>query len=493
MFEDLLESLRLEESIAKKLHALHESMTWEQIALALYQLLDDISTTDDMAKGNDRAFRNIVMKLQAKKNLYLSSDGYTAEPVVDISSKETDEPPESDLTKAMTKTSGTGRDDEVVCSLMKYNVSEGSRTEAIVNKVIANKSGIIIALNKAIEKLPPRVDTWRKPKASEPGFVVEKPNPEVTRIKKLVRAVKSEDAEVIRQFFGAIVLEVEKNSDIDLSINENLIEANVQEKLSELSDDTLLDYLGHWKELKKTKPELNQPSELCDFEIGRARAEVVFRGLNESLVVEKSKGGNGKYIGQSEFDKIKNSLAQVSYKKSFAECTKTERESILRNMRKRGYRVESKIRENLTAHAEKELELAGLFDKDSDYDGMLGEAVMELMKVFAGQGHSGCSAMMVRELFSKLVNYEPLTEITDDPAEWQAVSEYCGGPASDIVEMEYQSRRNPALFSSDKGKTYWDVNDPYLSEEQGYDGSPEMWGKRPMYTSKHVERKGSKL
>lgn len=63
---------------------------------------------------------------------------------------------------------------------------------------------------------------------------------------------------------------------------------------------------------------------------------------------------------------------------------------------------------NLLNHANAELKRVGLFDKDSDYDGMLGESVSELIAVFAEQGHSGMSAQMTRELFYKLSNFEEL-------------------------------------------------------------------------------------
>lgn len=63
---------------------------------------------------------------------------------------------------------------------------------------------------------------------------------------------------------------------------------------------------------------------------------------------------------------------------------------------------------NLIDHANTELKKVGLFDKDSDYDGMLGEGVLELITVFANQGHSGMSAQMTRELFHKLSNFEKL-------------------------------------------------------------------------------------
>ena len=56
----------------------------------------------------------------------------------------------------------------------------------------------------------------------------------------------------------------------------------------------------------------------------------------------------------------------------------------------------------------KQLTRVGLFDEDSDYDGMLGKAVLELITVFANQGHSGYSAQMTRELFHKLNIFEEL-------------------------------------------------------------------------------------
>lgn len=63
---------------------------------------------------------------------------------------------------------------------------------------------------------------------------------------------------------------------------------------------------------------------------------------------------------------------------------------------------------NLVNHAKKELTKAGLYGADSDYDGMLGRGVEELITVFAAQGHSGYSAGVTRELFYKLSNFEEL-------------------------------------------------------------------------------------
>lgn len=57
----------------------------------------------------------------------------------------------------------------------------------------------------------------------------------------------------------------------------------------------------------------------------------------------------------------------------------------------------------------------GISDSDSDYNGMLGQAVMELAEVMSTQGHSGTSASMVSELFYQL---NQAYQNADSP-EWQ--------------------------------------------------------------------------
>jgi len=98
--------------------------------------------------------------------------------------------------------------------------------------------------------------------------------------------------------------------------------------------------------------------------------------------------------------------------------------------------------------AEKEVKAAGLLDADSDYDGMLGEAVLSLVNVFSEQDHSGMSAAMVKDIFDSLISWKPLTPLTSNPSEWM-----------EVTEGLWQSRRNPACFSEDGGKTYTDQND----------------------------------
>ena len=46
----------------------------------------------------------------------------------------------------------------------------------------------------------------------------------------------------------------------------------------------------------------------------------------------------------------------------------------------------------------------GLYDKDSDYGGLVGKWVEELSKTFADQRHSGESAATTRAVFNQLMD-----------------------------------------------------------------------------------------
>jgi len=107
---------------------------------------------------------------------------------------------------------------------------------------------------------------------------------------------------------------------------------------------------------------------------------------------------------------------------------------------------------NLIEHAETELRRAGYFDTDSDYNGMLGPAVMRLIHCHAAERHSGYSSAMVLHLFNLVANHEALTSLTDSPAEWADTAHLGGGPL-------WQNRRQPSCFSRDGGKTWYNVDE----------------------------------
>lgn len=104
----------------------------------------------------------------------------------------------------------------------------------------------------------------------------------------------------------------------------------------------------------------------------------------------------------------------------------------------------------LLEHAKEELQRAGLFDKDSDYNGEIAKCVMNLCKMFSEQGHSGFSADLTLDIFDKLSRFKTLTPITKDSSEWNDVSSFNGDPL-------WQNKRDPSCFSKDGGKTWYSV------------------------------------
>lgn len=106
---------------------------------------------------------------------------------------------------------------------------------------------------------------------------------------------------------------------------------------------------------------------------------------------------------------------------------------------------------NLYLHAQKELNLAGLFGEESDYGGELGKAIMRIVEVFSEQDFSGASADMAIQILNKLLKFKTLTPITSDPNEWIDRTEESGKPM-------WQSMRDPAIFSTDGGKTWYNID-----------------------------------
>lgn len=114
---------------------------------------------------------------------------------------------------------------------------------------------------------------------------------------------------------------------------------------------------------------------------------------------------------------------------------------------------------NLVRHAEQELRFAGLYGKDSDYDGMIAEAVMKLVKVHAEEGHSGMSHSLTLEVFNRVVRFKTLTPITNLNDEWMKVGK---DMMPEGAKTCWQNKRTSSLFSHDGGKTYYDLDEKPL-------------------------------
>ena len=105
-------------------------------------------------------------------------------------------------------------------------------------------------------------------------------------------------------------------------------------------------------------------------------------------------------------------------------------------------------RENEIAHAV----LVG----DEDYGIMCYDAAEHLLAIFQEQGHSGYSAKVVKEIFSRLVDGKPLTPVTDEDDQWHNAYENGNSP-----KKSYQHKRMSSLFkhvAPDGSVSYYDID-----------------------------------
>jgi hypothetical protein len=122
---------------------------------------------------------------------------------------------------------------------------------------------------------------------------------------------------------------------------------------------------------------------------------------------------------------------------------------------------------NLVSHARYELELIG---EDPEFI----KSYLVVIQAFADQGHSGGSASVAIPTINALLQFQPLSPLTDDPSEWNHVSEEVWGAEGGI----WQSRRNFEAFSNDEGKSY------YLLSESGIDPK----NREPLHQSEKKEK-----
>lgn len=99
-------------------------------------------------------------------------------------------------------------------------------------------------------------------------------------------------------------------------------------------------------------------------------------------------------------------------------------------------------RNRLVEHAEREFELCG-WDMSDEMNQAVVQDVMELIRLFSSQGHSGMSAPYVAGMFAKLATYQILGELTGADDEWEYV-------ADDGEEPLWQNKRDSRVFKNSK-------------------------------------------
>lgn len=107
---------------------------------------------------------------------------------------------------------------------------------------------------------------------------------------------------------------------------------------------------------------------------------------------------------------------------------------------------------NMVKFASDELDRAGLFDPESDYNGTVGRASMDLVSVLASYRPSGGMAGAIRVVFSALSNFEPLG--FSDHSTWEDMSHLVDLPEGTFL----QDSRDSRWMSNNGGKSWFHVD-----------------------------------
>ena len=110
-----------------------------------------------------------------------------------------------------------------------------------------------------------------------------------------------------------------------------------------------------------------------------------------------------------------------------------------------------------TEHAKREFVALGydLNDKEDGPNKWIMENILELLKVFGAQGHSGTSAPYCINMFRKLAAFEPLSPLRGDAVEWVEVS-----------DNVWQNNRCSHVFKEKDGVAY-DTQGRIFKERNG--------------------------
>lgn len=107
----------------------------------------------------------------------------------------------------------------------------------------------------------------------------------------------------------------------------------------------------------------------------------------------------------------------------------------------------------LIDYAKTELALIRSGEPDEMQDA-IEKCILDLITVFAEQGHSGSSASYVVGIVEKLMMFEPLTPLTGEDGEW-----------CEVMPGTFQNKRCPNVFK-ENGEAY-DIDGIIFREQDG--------------------------
>ena len=117
---------------------------------------------------------------------------------------------------------------------------------------------------------------------------------------------------------------------------------------------------------------------------------------------------------------------------------------------------------SLVEFAEKELDI--ILKNCTDDEGRkmqkaINRDILDIIKLFSEQGHSGFSAQYSMTMLKRLMDYKPLTPIEDNEEDWTKL-DYDD-------DLAYQCSRCPSLFKDKQGRVY-NVEGKVFSDDNGH-------------------------
>jgi hypothetical protein len=133
--------------------------------------------------------------------------------------------------------------------------------------------------------------------------------------------------------------------------------------------------------------------------------------------------------------------------------------------------MERKIMSNYQSHAVRELKKLGyLFDEDDypiedptddfDMNAEMCMCVLEVLEVFAKQGHSGMSASYAISILEKVMKFEPLSPLTGEDDEWNCINDERTGN-----NEVFQNKRSSNVFK--EGGEAYDIDGKVFIDPDG--------------------------
>ena len=98
---------------------------------------------------------------------------------------------------------------------------------------------------------------------------------------------------------------------------------------------------------------------------------------------------------------------------------------------------------NLVDYAKDELKRIGMIDSGEAYNDWATKAILDLIELFASQGHSGFSAPYVANMFHRLAMFKPASPLTGEDDEW-----------NEVGDGVFQNKRCFSVFKNKDGTAY---------------------------------------